>query len=349
MVQAVKAVALTGMRQVQLIDVPRPAIKKDTDVLLKIERVGVCGSDMHYYETGRIGPRKVQFPFVIGHECAATVVETGAGAKRVQVGQTVAVDPAMPCHQCDQCREGRQNTCRHLTFLGCPGEAQGCLSEFLVMPEECLYPLGGKLSAEQGALCEPLSIAIYAVQQSHLRAGSAIGILGAGPIGLCVLLAAESQSAGGTYVTDRLDQRVAVARKAGATWAGNPERENVVNAMLGSRPEGLDAVFECAGQQATIDQAVEMLKPGGRLMLVGIPREERISFVIDLLRRKEISVINVRRQNKCVQAAIDMIGASPARFEFLVTHRSPAEQASEAFERVADYRDGVIKAMIQLG
>lgn len=341
-----KAVALTGPRKVEIVRVPAPAVRSDTDVLLKIERVGVCGSDIHYYETGRIGARIVEFPFIFGHECSATVMQAGPGATRVRVGEVVAIDPAMPCHQCDQCRDGRENTCRHLTFLGCPGEAPGCLSEFLVMPEECLFPLGGKLTPEQAALCEPLSIGIYAVQQARLRPGGAVAVLGAGPIGLCALLAAQSQGASVVYMTDRLEARVATARQAGAAWAGNPDRENVVNTILSRHPDGMDAVFECAGQQATMDQAVELLKPGGRLMLVGIPREERVSFVIDLLRRKEISIINVRRQNRCVQAAIDLIAANPSHFDFLMTHRSSLEEAPAAMELVASYSDGVLKAII---
>jgi threonine dehydrogenase-like Zn-dependent dehydrogenase len=131
------------------------------------------------------------------------------------------------------------------------------------------------------------------------------GVLGAGPIGLSCMEAARIVGARAVYITDKIDARVQIARKAGAIWAGNPDREDIVGSILQKEPLGLDVVFECAGQQSAIDQALELLRTGGILMLVGIPREDRISFSIDKLRRKEMSVINVRRQNHCPQTAID--------------------------------------------
>jgi L-iditol 2-dehydrogenase len=342
-----KAVALTGLRKLEVIEAPSPRLAGDGDVLLQVEKVGVCGSDLHYYETGRIGTRAVQFPFVIGHECSATVVETGRSVKRVRPGDRVAVDPAVSCHECDQCRQGRPHTCRRLAFLGCPGELPGCLCEWLVMPEASLYPVSDAVTLEQAALCEPLSIALYAVRQNGVRPGARVAILGAGPIGLSVLLAARQHGITEVAVTDRLAERVEVARRAGSAWAGNPDREDVVSSILALEPAGMDAVFECAGQQEALDQAVKLLKPGGRLSIIGIPRAETVGFNIDLLRRKEITVINVRRQNHCVQAAVDLVTAGALQPDFLVTHRFRPEATPEAFELVAGYRDGVIKAMIQ--
>jgi len=148
-------------------------------------------------------------------------------------------------------------------------------------------------------------------------------------------------------MTDRLDDRVAFARSLGADWSANPDRADVVGEILRRCPGGLDAVFECAGQQETLDQAVSLLKPGGWLMIIGIPREERVSYDIDLLRRKEITIVNVRRQNDCVAAAIDLAAASPQQVDRLVTHRFGPDQAQKAFELVNAYRDGVIKAVIE--
>lgn len=328
-------------------DAPAPKIQADHEVLLSVERVGVCGSDMHYFETGRIASRVVRFPFLLGHECSATVLATGTKVRRVKVGDQVAVDPAMSCFQCDQCRAGRPHTCRNLRFLGCPGEAEGCLSELIVMPEASLYPTHGKITLEQAALCEPLSIGIYAVRLSQLRPGMNIGILGSGPIGLCVLLAARQAGAKHVYMTDRVEHRVGFARQAGATWSGNPDREPVTQSILAAEPAGLDLVFECAGQQAALDQSLELLKPGGKLVIVGIPREDRVSFHIDSLRRKEITVVNVRRQNDCVQPAIDAIATGAIQADFLVSHRFKPHQSQEAFEMVSHYQGGVIKAVIE--
>lgn len=343
-----KAVALTALRHLEALEIPEPPLRADTDVLLRVERVGVCGSDMHYFETGRIASRAVQFPFVLGHECAGTVERVGARVTRVQPGDQVAVDPAMSCFDCDQCRAGRPHTCRRLRFLGCPGEAEGCLSEFIVMPETSLYPVTGRITLEQSALCEPFSIGLYAVRLSQMMPGMNIGILGSGPIGLTVLLAARHAGAASVFMTDRIEDRVRFAAQAGATWTGNPDREPVVERILARQPSGLDAVFECAGQQAALDQGLALLKPGGKLVIVGIPREDRVSFHIDSLRRKEITVINVRRQNQCVQPAIDLLASGQIQADFLVTHRFPLAETQAAFELVGGYRDGVIKAMIEL-
>lgn len=343
-----KAVALTELRRLEVVERPAPRLQHDTDVLLAIKKVGVCGSDLHYFETGRIGARAVRFPFLIGHECSGTVLEAGPGVKRVRPGDEVAVDPAVSCGECDQCRAGRPHTCRRLGFLGCPGELPGCLGERLVMPEASLYPVHGRLSLEQAALCEPLSIGVYAVRLSDWAPGARIGILGVGPIGLSVLLAGRSRGVDRVYATDRLDYRVELANKAGACWAGNPDRTDVARDILAQEPAGLDVVVECAGEQEALDQAVGLLKPGGKLVVVGIPRTERVSFEIDLMRRKEISLVNVRRQNNCVQTAIDLVAEGKVRPDFLVTHRFRLEQSQQAFELVAGYGDGVVKAMIDL-
>jgi L-iditol 2-dehydrogenase len=231
--------------------------------------------------------------------------------------------------------------------LGCPGQAAGCLSEYLVMPERSLYPTAGRVTLEQAALCEPLSIGVYAVRGAGLMAGANVAILGAGPIGLSVLLAARAQGAGGLYLTDKLDYRVQAGARHGASWAGNPDRQDVVRGILERQPLGMDAVFECAGEQDTLDQAVELLKPGGRLLLVGIPRTDRVSLPIDQLRRKEITLVNVRRQNGCVPGALDLVAEGRAEVDFMLTHRFPLERTAEAFELVDGYRDGVIKALIE--
>lgn len=342
-----KAMVLTGINQMEMIEIDEPKIVNATDVLLQLRTVGVCGSDVHYYETGRIGSQIVQYPYRVGHECAAIVKQVGSGVKRVKAGDRIAVEPAMWCGECDQCKAGRFHTCRKLRFLGCPGQAHGCLSEYLVMPESSCFPIPDSMSFEQAALSEPLAIGYYAVQQSVPMAGARIGILGSGPIGLSCLIPAKVRGAAKIYVTDKIDARVAMARQAGATWAGNPDKDDVVGEITLREPLLLDAVFECAGQQSTIDQAIEILKPGGKLMLIGIPRESTVSFSIDKARRKEICIQNVRRQNECVQKTLDLIASGKAPVDFMVTHRFPFAESKAAFDLVASYKDGVVKAMIE--
>ena len=343
-----KAITLTALKQMELREIPEPAIEKDTDVLLKIEKVGVCGSDVHYHETGRIGSHVVEYPFIIGHECAATVKAIGKAVSRVKVGDEVVVDPATSCHKCDQCRQGRENTCENLSFLGTPGQGNGCLCEYIVMSQDSCYPTKKEITLEQAALCEPFVIGVYSVRQSKISNDSKIAILGYGPIGLSCMVAAQAEDVKEIYMTDKLDYRAEMAKKAGAVWTGNPDRENIVKEIMEREPSGMDIVYECAGQQETLDEAVELLKPGGKLMLIGIPRIERISFSIDQLRRKELTLINIRRQNNCTQAAIDLIASGKINLDFMITHRFTFEQTPAAFEMVAGYRDGIVKAMISV-
>ena len=343
-----KAAFLTGIRQLQILDTPEPQLSTHQDVLLRIDTVGVCGSDVHYYNMGRIGNQVVQFPERVGHECAGTVVEVGGDATGLRVGQRVAVDPLIACGQCDQCHAGRRHTCRHQKFLGNPGEAPGALAEVLMMPAESCYPVPDGMTQVQAALVEPLSISLYAQRLSSIRPGAKIAILGSGPIGLCVLLACRAAGAGATYVTDLVDERLEVARRCGATWAGNPQKTDVVATMARLQPLGLDCVFECAGEQQTLDQAVEILKPGGRLLIVGIPELDRVSLSIHTLRRKEIEVLNVRRQNHCTTPAIELIASGTVSLDPLVTHHFSIDQAKEAFDLVDGYRDGVVKAIIHV-
>ena len=343
-----KAVLLTGLRQMELGDVPEPKIEKDTDVLLKIEMVGVCGSDVHYYETGKIGSQVVEYPFIVGHECIATVKTIGSAVTNIKPGDAVVVEPAVSCHNCVQCKMGRENTCYNLRFLGTPGQGGGCLCEYIVMPQECCFPTNGALTYEQAVICEPLAIGAYSVAQAKLPKNADIAILGSGPIGLCTFVSAKAENINSCYMTDKIKQRFEAAQKAGATWAGNPDEQDIVKEILSQKPEGLDVAFECAGQQETIDQCVELLKPGGRLILTGIPRLDKISLSIDKIRRKEITIVNIRRQNKFTGKAVDLITSGKADVDFMVTHHFALEQTKEAFELVAGYRDGVIKAMISI-
>jgi L-iditol 2-dehydrogenase len=261
----------------------------------------------------------------------------------------VAVDPAMPCHRCDQCLAGRRHTCREIRFLGCPGQAEGCLADRIVMPMECCFPVQEDTTLEQAAMIEPLSVGVYGVQTSVPLRGAKIAILGCGPIGLSVLLAAKAAGAEHIYVTDRIDARLDVARDAGAAWSGNPDRSDVVADLAAREPLRMDAVFECCGQQDALDQAVDMLKPGGRLMLIGIPEADRVSFCMDGMRRKEICIQNVRRQNECMQPAIDLVESGAVDVDFMLTHRFAFEDTKQAFDMVAGYEDGVVKAVIDCG
>ena len=226
------------------------------------------------------------------------------------------------------------------------------MCEYIVMPQECCYRTGGAISLEQAALCEPFSIGVYTFKRGTVPAGARIAILGTGPIGLSVLLAAKVESVESIYVTDKIDARLEAARRVGVAWAGNPDKVDIVDIITGDEsglePLGLDVVFECCCQQDALDQAIDILKPGGTLVIVGTAREERISFDVDKFRRKEITVRNVRRQNHCVRPAMDLIESGQVNVDFMITHHFPLEQTQKAFDLVGAYGDGVIKAMIDV-
>jgi L-iditol 2-dehydrogenase len=343
-----KAAYLTGLRQIEIREAPKPRSPGQREVLLRINTVGVCGSDMHYYTRGRIGAQVVQYPFIVGHECAATVVEAGAEGGSLRAGQRVAVDPLIACGECDQCRGGRRHTCRNQKFLGCPGQIEGALVEYLVLPADCCTPVPDSLDDDQVVVVEPLSIGVYAAQMAQLTPGARVGIVGAGPIGLCTLLAIRAQVKAAVYVTDLLDERLAVARACGADWTGNPRREDVLAAIRRPAPLGLDVVFECAGEQEALDQSAQLLKPGGALLVIGIPEVDRVSFDISLLRRHELRILNVRRQNDCVVPAIDLVAGRRVDVRPLVTHHFRLEETPRAFDLVSARRDGVVKAIIHV-
>ena len=343
-----KAAFLTGLRQMEIQETTPPEITDPRSVLLRVGTVGVCGSDVHYYTTGRLGSQVAKYPEWTGHECAGTVGSIGKQVKRLKAGQRVAIDPPIRCGKCDQCLSGREHTCRDQGFLGTPGQATGALAEYLLLPQECCYPIPDSMTAGQAAMIEPLSIGVHAQRLAQMGAGATIAILGSGPIGLSVLLACRAAADCTAYMTDLIDDRLAMAAQLGAVWIGNPREDDVVESVGAAEPTGMDFVFECAGEQETLDQAVELLKPGGTLVIVGIPEFDAISFAAHTLRRKELTIKNVRRQNHCMAPAIDLVSSGKINVDPLMTHHFPLQETGAAFDLVSGYRDGVIKAMIHV-
>jgi L-iditol 2-dehydrogenase len=395
-----KAAHFVGLKQLEIVDLPTPRIDRPDAVLLRIDRVGVCGSDVHYYLDGRIGDQVLAFPATVGHECAGTVVEIGTNVASLQPGDRVAVDPAMACGTCDQCQAGRPNTCRNLLFMGCPGGAPGAIAEFRVVPAENCFPIPDAMSLDTAALVEPLAVGMHAVRLAirqivadrlgatgsmcvigsasvplalpvltpHLKARVSwfppatphaqrpwhttseprILVIGAGPIGLSVLLCVKAAGPCVVYATDLLAERLAVARRCGADWTGNAGHGEANAAIAKSEPLGVDVVFECAGDPLCVDEAQTLLRPGGTLMLVGSPPTDRVIFDIHRMRRKELTFQSVRRQRDCTAASINAIADGQIDPSPLLTHRFPLEKIAEAFALVAGYRDGVVKALIDV-
>ncbi|CAG1769984.1 partial L-iditol 2-dehydrogenase, partial [uncultured bacterium] len=282
------------------------------------------------------------------HETAGVVDRIGSKVTRVRPGQRIAVDPAVSCGECDQCKAGREHTCRRLLFLGCPGQIEGCLGEYLVLPEKCCFPIPDSMTFVQATLSEPLAIGVYAVERSGIRDGASVGILGAGPIGMSVFHVLRTRNPAHIIVTEKLESRLAMARALRPAWSGNPDRVDVVAEVGRIEPHMLDIVFECSGDPAASLQGVQLLKPGGTLVIVGIPEVDEIAFPIHELRRKEITILNIRRQVHCTQKALDLLASGAVAMDAMVTHSFTLDRTQDAFDLVSGYRDGVMKAMITI-
>ena len=342
-----KQVVLSGIRKMEVIDVAAPAITSPDEVKIKLSVVGVCGSDIHYYSEGKIGNQVVEYPFPVGHECSGVIVGKGENVDHVNVGDLVVVDPSVHCGECDQCLAGRPHTCRNNKFLGCPGQLDGCLGEYIVMPGFTCFPVNGSLNSVQAALIEPLSIGVYAVKQAALaNINQTVAIFGVGPIGLSILLKLKADGVRNIGIVDPLDYRLEKAVEIGAGYGIQPNKDNVETKVREKVELLLDVVFEASGEQAAVDNAIKVLKPGGKLVLVGIPPDAKYTFNMDLMRRKELTVINVRRQNGCVEEAIELVKSGKIDAELMVTHHFKLEETDVAFDIVEGYKDGAIKAMI---
>lgn len=339
-----KAIILSGQRQALLTEKPEPQLPGPDWVLLKTRVAGICGSDLHYFISETVGGEKVPYPCVVGHECSAEVVQTGSEVKNLKPGDLVAVEPSIYCGVCDRCVVGRFNTCRKIRFLGHPGELDGCFAEYFVMPSGNLIKLDKEISLEEAMLAEPLSIALHALRLASPEKTDRVAVLGTGPIGLSLIILLKHYGLSAIYATDRSEARVKAAIKAGASWAASVEQEDVVQEILLRQPLGLEVVFEVSGDQEAIDQAVELVKPGGRIIQVGIPIPERVSYQIARLRRKEVTIINSRRQNRCLEPVLEMIKKKELEVAWLLTHRFTPDQAQQAFQTAAGRLDGVLKA-----
>lgn len=344
-----KQVVLKGIRKMELVDVAVPQVVSAEDVKIKMSHIGVCGSDIHYYAEGKIGTQVVTYPFPVGHECSGYIVEKGEMVSGLNIGDLVVVDPSVHCGKCDQCLAGRPHTCRVNRFLGCPDQLDGCLSEFIVMPAFTCFPVSGKMNPVQAALIEPLTIGVYSVNLAKIdKKEISAGIFGAGPIGLSILMKLKAEGIDDITMVEPLEYRLKKAGEVGANNLINPLK-NYVEAIVKSKNELLlDVVFEASGQQDAVTNAVKILKPGGKLVLVGIPPDAKYTFDMDLMRRKELAVINVRRQNHCVEEAIELVVSGKIDIEKMVTHHFSLEETPVAFDIVEGYKDGAIKAMIRV-
>jgi L-iditol 2-dehydrogenase len=336
-----RAAVLYGHRDIRIEDRPTPVIGPG-EVLLRVRACTICGSDLHYYDHGMRSPA----PIVIGHEFAAEVVALGQSVQALAVGARVAVEPGISCGACEQCQHGYPNLCPHVRFCSTP-PVDGAIQEYMAFPAHALFALPPELSFVDGAMLEPLCIAIKALDFGKLRVGETAAVIGCGAIGLLIIQLLRAAGATAIYATDRLEYRRAAAVRAGATTVLDPaDPPRDLFERTGGR--GVDVAFEAASSSATPQQAVEMARIGGRVVLVGIQPDDHVVLHTSHLRRKAITISPVRRAAHVYPRALALVQRGLAQIDWLVTHRFPLEQTNAAFALAADYADGALRVAVTL-
>jgi len=346
-VPTMKAAFLHRPGEIRIEEVERPRVEKPDDVLIRVKAVGVCGSDVHYYERGRIGTFVVREPLILGHECSGEVVDVGPEVKNVKPGDRVAVEPGYPCRRCWYCKTGRYNMCLTMPFMGSP-PTHGAYREYLTWPNDFVFPLPERVSYEEGAMVEPFAVGMQGAKRGGIKPGMSAAVIGSGPIGLATLQAAAAYGATTLIVTDLVDSRLELARKLGATHTVNAADTDAISAVKEiTQGEGADVVLETAGTVKTARQAQEMVRRGGVLVLVGMFAEQEFPlWVMDIIFR-EYDVRGVFRYLNCFPPALALVGAGRADVKSLITHEFPLERVQEAIEFARDRKDVAIKVLVK--
>jgi L-iditol 2-dehydrogenase len=345
------AVRQHGARNLRVEQVDEPRPPDSGEVLVGVTTVGICGSDLHVYREGVIADTTVDSPVILGHEFSGRVEQIGSDAGGgsggpLRVGMRVAVDPAISCGQCELCRQGHPNLCLHGRFCGHFPEP-GALRERLVVPARNCLPLPDAIDQESGALIETLTVALHATRLAKIKAGEAVTILGAGPIGLCVLQTVRLAGARPIFVTDKFAWRRGLAEQLGGVVVSHDD-DPAARVREQTTGRGVDVAIEVAWGDEAIQQAAEMVRPGGRLVLVGVPRDDRLLLRHSTARRKGLTIRMIRRAKHTFREAIELVQTGRVDLRNLITHRFGLADAASAFALNAGYADGVVKVMIRV-
>ena len=338
-------VRLHGPRDLRVDKLSEPRSPAPGEVLVRVDAAGICGSDLHTYLDAKIGDTVLKAPLILGHEFAGTVEAVGELSPSFRVGDLVAVDPAQPCGVCELCRRGHPNLCTNLHFCGLYPD-HGCFCERIIVPTGTCTPLPEGFDAETGALLEPLGVALHAVDLPKPKSGDSAAIIGAGPIGLLILQVARAAGLNPVFVVEQLPWRLSMVERFGGIPIDSARfnaREKIMVTTLG---RGVDIVFEAAWADQSIQLAGEIVRYGGKLVLVGIPREDTLSIQHSIARRKGLTMFLSRRMKHTYPRAIKLVQEGRIDVKSLVSHRFSLGETPAAFELNADYRDHVIKVMI---
>ena len=344
-----KGAYMQGTDKMILKEIPVPETK-EKEVLVQIEYVGICGSDVHYFHTGCCGSYKVDLSqdFMLGHECAGTVVKVGEGVKDLKVGDRVALEPGITCGKCEFCKSGHYNLCPDVVFLATP-PVQGCYEQFIAFPEDMCFKLPDNVSTLEGCLIEPLSGGFHAANQGEVGVGDTVMILGSGCIGLVTMLACKAHGAGQIIVADLVDARLEKAKELGATAVINSKNTDVfkeVERLTNGR--GADVVFETAGSPVTIAQTPFLVRRGGTITLVGLASQEEITYNFAQIMDKEATIKSVFRYRNIYPKAIAAVSSGAIDVKKIVTHEFDLDHIQEAFDEAVNNKTDLVKAVIKV-
>ncbi|KAI1613999.1 chaperonin 10-like protein [Exophiala viscosa] len=359
---------LRAVKDVKLEDIPKPTITDPYDVIVHIGQTGICGSDVHYWQRGRIGDFILESPIVLGHESAGTVVDIGSKVKNLKVGDRVAIEPGVPCRHCDYCRSGSYNLCPDTVFAATPPH-NGTLSKFYKTAADYCYPLADHLTLEDGALCEPVAVAVQVCKVGNVRPGQTVVVFGCGPIGLLVQCVAKAYAAkkviGIDMSASRMELAKSVLKCADETFAPprmpkadgeayDADKESEWSAKVAAQikdafnlGEGPDVVIDATGAQSCIQTGVNLCKKGGTYVQAGMGKEN-IIFPITTACIRDLTIRgSIRYTAGVYSAAVDLVASGKVDPKVLITHRYSFEKAEEAFETVRKGGEHVLKVIIE--
>lgn len=330
---------------IQLEQLSVPEVSSN-EVLVQVMAVGICGSDLHYYEHGRIGRYVVEQPLILGHECSGIVVAMGDQVTRFQLNDRVAVEPGVTCGTCEMCKAGRYNLCPDVVFLATP-PVDGAFVQYIKMREDFLFPIPDELSFEEAALNEPFSVGIHAAKRASLQPGSSVVIMGMGPVGLMAVVAAKAFGARQIIVSDLEPIRLQAALKLGATHAIDIKEEDPVEAVKRITGQiGVDVSFETAGNPKALQSALAATRRGGKLVIVGLPPQDEIPLNVPYIADNEIDIYGVFRYANTYPQGIEFLASGISDVKSLITDRYPLAQTKEAMERARTNKSGSLKVVV---
>ena len=340
-----KTFYMTDLEKIEVGEAPMPQMGPD-DVIIKIQSVGVCGSDLHYYRTGAIGDFVVKFPFVLGHEAAGVVYDVGENVKNLKAGDRVCMEPGVPCMKCEECLTGNYNLCKDVKFWATP-PYDGVLSEYVAHPAAFTFKIPDNMSFTEGALVEPLAIGLHACNMGGVKLGQTVAIVGAGCIGLVTLLAAKAYGATRIIVGDVLDKRLAKAEELGAITVNTKEEDFAGKVLEITGGRGADVCIDCAGFSATVDACLGCAKPAGMVIIVGLGQDHVDGFNTGIMSTKELTVKSIFRYRNLYPTAINAIADGRINVGSIVSHRFKFDDTINAFATCTKDIRNVVKGVIE--